>query len=52
MFTSFEKKKKRIEEMLSYWSSLVRMAGSYEKERERENIYPLDIHLKRRKIYI
>jgi hypothetical protein len=30
------KKKKRIEEMLSYWSSLVRMAGSYEKESERE----------------
>jgi hypothetical protein len=48
------KKKKRIEEMLPYWSSLVRMAGSYEREREREKErkYALDIHLKRRKIYI
>jgi hypothetical protein len=36
MFTSFEKKKTRTEKMIPYWSSLVRMAGSYEKESERE----------------
>jgi hypothetical protein len=36
--------------MRPYWSSFVRMAGSYEKERER--IYALDIYSKRRNIYI
>ena len=46
-----KKEKKKTEEMLPYWSSLVRMAGSCEK-RERERKYALDIYSKRRKIYI